>query len=97
MAKITREQDEKENRGYIEAVECVGDSSNDEFHFKGIFVDILQIYQRNKKRIKVSSFTHKNYDCTVVNANSRYVILKSTLNNKLLYLAQTSVKDIEEI
>ena len=66
-------------------------------HYKGIFVDILKDCMRTKKKIKVSSFTHKNVACVVLECNSRYVVLRSLMNGKKIYLTQASIKDIEEI
>lgn len=66
-------------------------------HYKGIFVDILNNCMRTKKKIKVSSFTHKNVACVVLECNSRYVVLRSLMNGKKIYLTQASIKDIEEI
>ena len=74
------------------------DSVNDNVIFhKAPFVGILNDYCKAKTKIKISSFTHKNVSCVVINSNARYVIIKSLLTNKKMYLLQTSIKDIEEI
>ena len=67
------------------------------FHYKGIFVDILREFERTRKPVKISSFTHRNIQCRVEKNTASYVILRSLVNNKRLFLAQASIKDIEEI
>lgn len=66
-------------------------------NYKGIFVEILRQYEGKRIKLKVSSFTHKNIECYVKKSTARHVILQKVIDGKLLFLAQTSVKDVEEV
>lgn len=75
----------------------IEESDNYEMFHKGAFVSVLDNYRRTKTHIKISSFTHKNVACVVIDSNARYAVLKSLMNGKRIYLMQSSIKDIEEI
>jgi hypothetical protein len=81
---------------YYEEAEGSEDSERPMF-YKGVFVGILKKYMLTHKRIKLSSFTHKNVEGYVVYADARIVSLKKSIDGKTLHLSQNSVKDVEEV
>ena len=67
------------------------------FHYKGVFVNDLKAYAKNKKLIRIGSFIHKNVVGRVVMADATQVVIKKSIDGKLLKLTQTSIKYIEEV
>jgi hypothetical protein len=94
MATKTIEEEEKDTEDFYKKESM---SDRDAFNYKGAFVGILAHYMGTRKKLKISSFTHKNIECYVLASDARIVRLKKCIDGKVLYLAQTSIKDIEEI
>lgn len=88
-AKIKQEEEDME--------EFYGKNNSDTVAYKGTFVSILKAYAGKKKRLKISSFTHKNIDCFVLESNPRFIKVRKCIDGRMLYLSQSSIKDIEEI
>lgn len=92
--QLTREELERLNQESAETAALYAES---EINYKGIFVKILKNYAGTKKRLKVSSYTHRNIECYVLMSDPRMVKLRKCIDGKVLYLSQNSIKDIEEI
>lgn len=92
--QLTKEELEKLNQ---ESAEVAALYENSEINYKGVFVSVLRLYVGTKKRLKVSSYTHRNIECYVLMSDSRLVKLRKCIDGKVLYLSQNSIKDVEEI